>query len=67
MGFSSVPANLVPWLIRYWSVILDRIALQLYREGIKGREDSERRGGEGDNSRETIILNISIKGGGGGG
>ena len=36
--------------------------LQLDREGIKEREDGER--GGGDHSREAIILNISIKGGG---
>ena len=51
MGFLSVP-NLVPWLIfRAWIitdiVLLDQISLQLDREGIKEREDSERVGGGG--------------------
>ena len=41
------------------------IAVQLDRKGIKGREDSERRGGGGHYSREAITLNISVKGGGG--
>ena len=36
---------------------------RLDRKGIKGREDSERRGAEGDYSREAILSNISIKGG----
>ena len=49
MGFLSVP-NLVPWLIfRAW-ILLDHIALQLNREGIKGREDAER-GGRGGITR----------------
>ena len=43
------------------SLELTQIPLQLDREGIKEREDGER-GGGGDYSRETIMLNISIKG-----
>ena len=71
MGFLRVP-NLVLWLIfRAWSVIDQfcwiSLALQLDREGIKGREDGQRGGGRGDYSREAIILSISVKGGGGGG
>ena len=58
MGFLSAP-NLVPWLIsRAWIVtaqfLLDHIALQLDREGIKGREDDERGGGGGNYSGEAI-------------
>ena len=34
---------------------MNHIALQLDREGIKGREDDERNGGE------AIILNISVQ------
>ena len=45
------------------SLELTQIPLQLDREGIKEREDGERGGGGGDYSRETIMLNISIKGG----
>ena len=45
------------------SLELTQIPLQLDREGIKEREDGERgEGGGGDYSRETIMLNISIKG-----
>ena len=59
MGFLSVP-NLVPWLIFIAWIVTDQsgmnhIALQLDREGIKGREDDERSGGE------AIILNISVQ------
>ena len=55
----SVP-NLVPWLIFVAWIItyqsrMNHIALQLDREGIKGREDDERSGGE------AIILNISVQ------
>ena len=61
MGFLSVP-NLVPWLIFVAWIITDQsrmnhIALQLDREGIKGREDDERSSGE------AIILNFSVQGG----
>ena len=51
---------------RHWSVVLDKIQLQLDREEAKEREDGEL-GGEGQYyySREAIISNISIKGGGG--
>ena len=68
MGFLSVP-NLIPWLNiqslnHHWSVLLDEIPLQLDKEGIKERENDETGGGWGDDySRETIISNISIKGG----
>ena len=65
--FLSVP-NLVPWLIFIAWIVIDQLCwitlhfnFQLDREGIKGREDSERRGGGGDYSREAIILNISVK------
>ena len=46
-----------------WSVLLDQIPLQLdiYREGIKEREDNKRE--RGDYLRETIISTVSIKGG----
>ena len=47
LGLLSVP-SLVPWKIfRDWIVIvlLDHTAIQLDREGIKGREDGERDGG----------------------
>ena len=46
--------------------MLDKIQLQLDREEAKEREDGEL-GGEGQYyySREAIISNISIKGGGG--
>ena len=43
-------------------VLLDHIALQLDREGIKGREDGERGRGWGY-SKEAMNLNISVKGG----
>ena len=51
------------WIITDWSVLLDQIALQLDREGIKEREDGEKGGGGGGGgySREAIILKISIK------
>ena len=45
---------------------LDHIALQLDREGIKGREDGERGGGGGGGwgySKEAMNLDISVKGG----
>ena len=50
----------------HWSVVLDKIQLQLDREEAKEREDDEL-GGDGQYyySREAIISNISIKGGGG--
>ena len=46
--------------------MLDKIQLQLDREEAKEREDDEL-GGDGQYyySREAIISNISIKGGGG--
>ena len=47
LGFLSVP-SLVPWKIfRDWIVIVlpDHTAIQIDREGIKGREDGERDGG----------------------
>ena len=65
MGFLSVP-NLVPRffqsLNRHCSVLLDHVALQLDREGLKGRQDSKTSAGWGDYLRNAIILNISIKG-----
>ena len=39
--------------------LISLIALQLYREGIKGREDGEKV----NYSRAAIILSISIEGG----
>ena len=66
MGFLRVP-NLVLWLIFRARSVTDQfcwisLALQLDREGIKGRENCQR----GDYSREAIILSISVKEGGGG-
>ena len=50
MGFLSVP-NLVPWffqsLNRHSSVLLDHVALQLNREGIKGGKDGKKSAGWG--------------------
>ena len=55
----------------FLSVLLDQIPLQLDREKINETQDSERGvcvcvwggGGGGDDSKEAIILDISIKGG----
>ena len=64
MGFLSVP-NLVPWLDiqslhRHWSVLLDQIPLQLDREGMKEREDSERGGGGGTIIRGRRLFQIFL-------
>ena len=40
-------SSLINLMNHHWSVLLDHIALQLDREGIKGREDGEKSAGEG--------------------
>ena len=69
MGFLRVP-KLVPWLVfRAWSVSYQyyslicwiSLALQLNREGIKGRKDGQR----GDYSRGDYFKYFRQKGGGG--
>ena len=45
---------------RHWSVLLDHIALQLDREGMKGRENGERGGGGDDYSRKAINRGTAI-------
>ena len=47
-------------MTRHWSVLLDHIALQLDREGMKGRENGERGGGGGDYSRKAINRGTAI-------
>ena len=44
----------------HWSVLLDQIALQLDREGMKERENGERGGGGGDYSRKAINQGTAI-------
>ena len=65
MSFLSVPNfSLIYFqsLNRHWSVFLDKIPLQLDKEGIKEREDGKRGRGEGDFEGGDYFKNYDQRG-----